>query len=291
MRFRLFALALWLLALAPTWADSLVLVHGYLGSSRSWIESGVVAALQRNGYQLTGLCRPGTGGHPAWQALRPPVGERDIYLVDLPSLAPLALQAAWLSACLRDLQRCGAGPITLVGHSAGGLVARMSLVRDHPAGVTRLITIATPHLGTWRALQALDAIDDGGFFGMVRRWEVKRRIGSHLYHTLKASRGLLHDLAPPRPGNLLFWLNAQPHPEITYISIIRSGGPYPPGDRLVPPFSQDMRRVPAIGHRAQTYITPAGHLLRAADGWLIARLLARKGPGSATGALADPAIK
>ncbi len=291
MSFRLFALVMWLLALAPAaWADSLVLVHGYLGSSRSWIESGVVAALQRNGYQLTGLCRPGADGHPAWQALRPRSAERDIYLVDLPSLAPVALQAGWLSACLRDLHRRGADRITLVGHSAGGLVARMSLVRDHPAGVTRLITIATPHLGTWRALQALDAVDDGGFFGMVRRWEVKRRIGSHLYHTLKASRGLLRDLAPPRPGNLLFWLNAQPHPDIAYIGIIR-GGPYPPGDRLVPPFSQDMRRVPAIGRRAQAYTTPGGHPLRPADGWLIARLLAHDAPESATGALADPAIK
>jgi pimeloyl-ACP methyl ester carboxylesterase len=233
--------------------------------------------LERQGYRLTGIYRPGAG-RIGYQALAQPPRDHALYLVDLPSLAPVAVQADWLAAYLQDLQTRQPGPLTLVGHSAGGVVARMALVRHRLPQVTRLITIAAPHLGTWRASQALDAIDDSGFFGIARRWEVKRRIGSPLYHTLKASRGLLHDLTPPHPGSLLFWLNAQPHPDIEYISIIRTGSPYAPGDRVVPPFSQDMRLVPAIGRRARAYTTPQGHMLSPKDGLLIAALLAETPP-------------
>lgn len=275
MKSTLTGLLLLLATTLPVHADVLVLVHGYLGSDRSWLESGVIETLERNGYPLTGTYYPSQGG----VVFRPTGrhGKNAVYTVNLPSTAPIVLQADWLAAYLRDVRkRRPDEDITLIGHSAGGVIARMTLVRQHPAGVVRLITIAAPHLGTWRALQALDAVDTGGLppFSTLRRWEVKRRLGSWLYHTLKASRGVLHDLMPPRPGNLLYWLNGQPHPDIDYISIIRSGTFYMPGDRMVPPFSQDMRRVPAIGKRARAYTMAQGHLLSPMDGQVIVNLLA-----------------
>jgi len=253
-------------------AEVLVLVHGFLGSDRSWLESGVIDVLNRNGRQLAGVYSPsGRSVHFV------PLGEtrRDaVYTVNLPSTAPIMLQTDWLAGYLTDIrQRHPGESITLVGHSAGGVVARMALVRHRPEGVVRFISIAAPHFGTWRANQALDAVSSGGIFGPAKRWNVKRRIGSHLYYTLKASRGVLFDLTPPRRGNLLFWLNAQEHPDIEYVSIIRVGTLYMPGDRIVPPFSQDMRLLRPIGKSSLAYRSAQGHLLSPQDGQVIANLL------------------
>lgn len=272
MKTRLLLLLLLLAGFAPARADVLVLVHGFLGSERSWLESGVIDVLNRNGHRLAGVYSPAHGS----VGFRPfaEVERNAVYTLNLPSTAPVGLQAAWLNLFLMDVhKRHPDESITLVGHSAGGVVARMALVRYHPRGVTRLITIAAPHLGTWRAYQALDAVDSGGLFGGFKRWEVKRRIGSPLYYTLKASRGVLFDLTPPRPGNMLYWLNAQQHPDIEYVSIIRSGTLFMPGDRIVPPFSQDMRRLRPIGQDSLAYLSPQGHLLSPQDGQVIANLL------------------
>lgn len=51
-----------------------------------------------------------------------------------------------------DLKRLSAsaapGPIHLVGHSMGGLVARRLLYLHRPANLGRLVTLGTPHLGS-----------------------------------------------------------------------------------------------------------------------------------------------
>jgi len=275
MRKAVWLLLLGLLASLPARADVTVLVHGYLGSDRSWIDSGVISVLQNHGHVLRGTWHPSPQG-PVFLPLDKRPG-RPLYTVLLPSLAPIAVQAEWLATYLREIHHHHPDEaITLVGHSAGGVVARMTLVRHRPAGVQRLITIAAPHLGTSRALQALDAVDDDWPppLRQIRRWEVRRRLGAPLYHTLRASRGVLQDLLPAHPGTLLYWLNRQPHPDIEYIALIRGGALHLPGDHLVPPFSQDMRQVSAIGTRAHTYTTPPGHRLRPHDGRVLAALLA-----------------
>ena len=274
MKIKLLGFIILFLSVLPARAETLVLVHGFLGSDRSWLESGVLEVLRRNGYTLAGIYSPSPLG-VSFLPLGDAGHHNAVYTVNLPSTAPIALQAAWLAAYLEDLQqRLGQQSITLVGHSAGGVVARMALVQYQPAGVDRLITIAAPHLGTWRAYQALDAVDTDGPLGIVKRWEVKRRIGSPLYYTLKASRGVLQDLTPARPGSFLYWLNAQPHPDIQYVSIIRKEPQVIAGDRVVPGFSQDMRLIPAIDGKSQAYITPQVHLLSPQDGQVIVNLLA-----------------
>lgn len=258
----------------PARADILVLVHGYLGTAQSWAESGTMSRLAQRGYTLAGVYRYG----PQGIALSPAPGRtttKPIYTVNLPSQAPVVLQADWLAAYLRDLRkRYPDETITLAAHSAGGIVARMALVRHGAMGVEHLITIASPHLGTGRAVQALQATDDSGMFGFLRRWAVRRATGDAMYATVQQSRGVLLDLTPPAPGNLLFWLNQQPHPDIRYTSIMRIGSFMMPGDQIVPPLSQDLNRTPALAGKVTTYSMAQGHLLTAQDGDLIGNLLA-----------------
>lgn len=246
-------------------ADVALLVHGYLGNAASWEFSGVNAALAANGWLYAGSILPGFGG-----PLLPPnvTAKRKIYSVELPSTAPLMVQADMLLAALRALKsRYAKEPITLVGHSAGGVVARMALVRGGANGVARLITIAAPNLGTERALQALDATHEVGPIGFI-----KDVLGGRDYYTVKNSWPVLRDLLPAVPGSTLFWLNSQPHPAIQYISIVRSS-PFALGDYMVPGFSQNLNNVPRLAHKATTYVVPAGHALVPADGVMLARLM------------------
>lgn len=247
-------------------ADVAILVHGYLGSAASWEFSGVNAALFANGWVPGGVIVPGPGG----PLLPPPIAnaQRKTYAVELPSTAPLMAQADILVAALNQVNaRHGKEPVTLIGHSAGGVVSRMALVRGGGRGVVRLITIASPHLGTERALEALDATHEGGPIGIV-----KNVFGGRDYRVVKDSWPVLLDLSPAVPGNVLYWLNAQPHPQIKYFSIVRAA-PFGLGDLLVPGFSQDMNNVPQLAGRNTTYAVPAGHALTPADGGMVANLM------------------
>lgn len=254
-------------------AEVTVLIHGYLSSAQAWHQSGILSALRQRGYEHAGNLSFSSKGvrleDKQIKTLRP------VYTVDLPSQSSIPFQTDWLEAYLRTLRKLHPDEtFTLIGHSAGGLVARLTVVRNRSAGIRHLMTIASPHLGTQRATEALNATR-GGMFGPVRSFFTKRRTGTPLYRTLRGSRPALYDLAPPKPGNLLFWLNRQPHPKMRYTSIIRTGTPKMPGDHVVPPPSQDLRRVPALGERAQSYTSPWGHQLTRQDGFVIANLLDR----------------
>jgi len=266
-----------LLAMKSATADVLVLVHGYLGSAQSWAESGALDHLQKRGFRQAGILGFSPQG-VVFQDIARSAVERPVYGVNLPSQAPVLIQADWLAAMLREIgRRHPEQPITLAAHSAGGVVARMSLVRHGALGVTHLITIATPHFGTGRAGQALDATDNSGMLGFAKEFMVRRATGHALYATLQQSRGVLIDLLPPVPGNLLFWLNNQPHPPIRYTSIMRVGTIYMPGDHVVPPLSQDLNRAPALMGKVKTYSMANGHMLTPQDGDLIGNLLADSG--------------
>lgn len=249
-------------------ADVAVLVHGYLGSAYSWQDSGINSALVANGWRFAGVIA-GTPSGPMLPPLSASNNPHKLYAVELPSTAPMGVQSEWLTRTLHSLEnRHPKEKITLVGHSAGGVVARMALVAGGKGQVTRLITIAAPHMGTLRALEALDATDGRGPVGFV-----KDMFGGDLYHTVKHSWPILVDLAPPVPGTGLFWLNAQPHPKIEYISIVRDGPFGFAGDQIAPAFSQDMNSVPALRGHSQVWVVPADHALNPKDGGLLAQLM------------------
>jgi len=248
-------------------AEVVVLVHGYLGSAASWEESGINAVLEQHGWGRAGILIPGPGGVGLLPPPAPPVGQ-PVYAVELPSLAPMSIQADYLQGVLRWVAaRHSDEPVNLVAHSAGGVAARLVLVRGGVPGIKRLVTIASPHLGTLRAVEALEETHQGGPFGWFKDF-----FGGGLYHAVKDSWGALLDLTPAAPGNLLFWLNQQPHPAIHYYAIVRTG-PVGLGDELIPAFSQDLNNVPALRGKVQVLLTPADHSLNPADGLLLAAIL------------------
>ncbi|HIJ85225.1 MAG: hypothetical protein HW380_501 [Magnetococcales bacterium] len=251
-------------------ADLLVLIHGYLGEAQSWQTSGVVPILQsRNNWPLAGILIP----NPPWilPVPRPnPTTQpaNTLFLAQLPSLAPIAIQATVLETQLNQLGRAHPGQsLILVGHSAGGVVARAALVRARLPRIKALITIASPHLGTPRAEQALNAISDPWPIEIIKEFFI-----GGPYPLLQNSRDLLLDLARPFPGSLLFALNHTPHPKIHYVSIIRSQ-PFALGDALVPGFSQNMNQVPALAGQSQIVLVPGDHTLHPGDGFALEKII------------------
>jgi pimeloyl-ACP methyl ester carboxylesterase len=258
------AILLTIFAIAPVRADVMLLVHGYLGGAHSWDSSGITTILQQRGWQRGGVFL----ARPAGLRLVPAGGmqaERKFYAVDLASLAPLRVQIAQLQGILHVLQQTHRDePVIIVGHSAGGVVARAVLVLGGGANVTSLITIASPHLGTIRAEQALDATDIPFPFSVLADF-----FAGDTYDIARSSRALYLDLVRPYPGSFLHWLNSRPHPDIRYVSVIRdqtgSGG----GDYVVPSYSQDMNNVAALRGRSARLTIALQHALTPADGRLI----------------------
>jgi triacylglycerol lipase len=248
-------------------ANVLVLVHGYLANPGSWEQSGINSSLDVQGWKRGGLFSNGPAGVQLYETENK--ADNMVYVVDLPAEAPVIIQSDFLLAMLNTIrQKRPDESIIIVGHSAGGVVARMSLIRGGAENVIALITIASPHLGTTRANQALDATNESGPFGMV-----KNLFGGSDYDTLKRSRGLLFDLTQPYPGNMLYWLNNQKHPDIKYISVVRLNEVGFAGDDLVPGYSQDMNNVAALQGRSSVITTPAGHTLVAQDARTIVDIL------------------
>lgn len=252
-------------AISPIRADVLVLVHGYMGSALSWETSGINALLEANGWPRGGVL----AGPQLIPAAAKAAANRS-YAVELPSLAPMLVQADQLQVMLQQISRMHpAEDLIIAAHSAGGVVARLVLARGGGANVKALITLASPHLGTMRAEQALDATDTPWPFCLVEDF-----FSNGAYRTVKSSRGVLLDLTPAYPGTLLYWLNAQPHPQIAYYSIV-TAGPVGLGDELVPAFSQDMNNAAALNGRSEVVTVGGGHSLNPQVGLVLAGILQR----------------
>lgn len=250
-------------------ADVMVLVHGYLASADSWEISGINSLLEANGWKRGGLVTSAPATVSPLFVGPGKDADNKVYTVDLPAEAPIAVQTDQFLGMLATIQAMHPGEnLVIVGHSAGGIVARNALVIGNVPNVKALITIASPHVGTTLANRALDATDESGFFGGLKSF-----FGGSGYDTLRRSRGLLFDLAHPYPGSLLYWLNAQKHPDIKYVSVIRLNPVGFAGDELVPGYSQDMNNVPSLHGSSSVYVTPAGHTLVAQDGATLLQIL------------------
>ncbi len=238
----------------------MLLIHGYLGDASSWEKSGINSALHEQGWARSGMFQGSIAG-PQLFVTENNNAENQVYVATLPSEAPVMIQADVLKNIIDIIRQTHADDnMILVGHSAGGVVARMALIRHQLQNISALITIATPHIGTGRADQALDITANHGPFNMV-----KNVVGGDGYDALKHSRGLMIDLRHPQPGNMLYWLNSQPHPDIHYASIIRLNNNGAAGDYYVPGFSQDMNNVPALQGRSTIFTTPTSHFLTMQD--------------------------
>lgn len=265
------ALALWTVGAGIAAADTVVLVQGYLGSAASWRHSGVGPILHGAGWRDGGHLTL----HPGGVAEAGPAqsGDRRFVTIDLMTEAPIGIQADALAAYIAHIRaRRPSERVILVGHSAGGIVSRLFMVRNPQAGVTGLVTIASPNLGSgWAELANFVGSTPAGwmapFFGMG---------------TLNRSQALYHDLSREHPNNLLGWLNRQPHPKAAYVAVVRVRDASRPvaGDTMVEGPAQDLNTVPALAGRAETILSPGDHGLLPHDGGLLASILGRIAAGS-----------
>ncbi len=246
-------------------ADTLLLVPGYLGSANSWRGNGITYGLQRSGWQDAGHLTTGR-----FDVMGPPFrvgGVKRFYTLDIPTEAPLLVQADLVARYVALVRRRHGKNerVILVGHSAGGVVSRLAMVRYPALKVYGLITIAAPHLGSRMAdLGRSVANSPLSWFAPF--------MGAN---TINRSRALYRDLGREGPHNILGWLNRTAHPRAIYVSVIRSNTGNPvAGDQISAGWRQDMNMVPALRGRARTYVSIGDHSLRPADSVLIARILA-----------------
>lgn len=253
----------WLLAVSPlvVSAEVLVLIHGYLGDSTNWRQSSISEQLEAVGWTDGGVLGPGW----RWPGGVGSPREKTYYTVDLPTEAPLQVQLQHFTTYLDAVRSLHRGEqLILVGHSAGGVLARLYMVSSPQTGAAVLVTIASPHLGT-------DTAEIGAAVGSTPLAWLAPLIGAGVFNR---SQALYRDLVRERPGSLLFWLNRQPHPDALYVSIVRQSDSLTGlGDLLVPTWSQDMNNVPALRGRAQVLTTPGGHMLSPQDGKLLIQVL------------------
>jgi triacylglycerol lipase len=253
-------------SVGPARADVVILIHGYISGDEAWAKSGVTRELMKKGWESGGsVTAIGSGGGLKFRGAAPKT-DRVFYLADLPSEAPLRIQADALKEILLAIRKQrGVERTHLVGHSAGGVVARVLMVREPDLSIHTLITIASPHLGTDKAEVA----------GLIASTPLSMMAPMMGMDILNRSKSLYDDLARERPGNFLHWLNQQPHPKARYLSIVRREG-FVFGDNTVPAWSQDMRKIDALKDQAVTAITiGTNHALDEEDGGAVVEWLGR----------------
>jgi pimeloyl-ACP methyl ester carboxylesterase len=107
----------------------------------------------------------------------------------------------------RRLVEAGRREVSLVGHSLGGLVARVA-ASAIPDRVARVVTLGAPHQGSWAALQALR-----GVHATVRRIaqiepvRSAEQLASHVFSSFPS----LYELLPPQATCELVSGPAWPH--------------------------------------------------------------------------------
>ncbi len=237
------------------WSQVMILLHGHMGSSIDWRISGFNGVMQDAGWRDGGVIdtvqntedlKPLHAADPA----------DTFYALDLPSEAALTTQADRLDAALkRILPRHPGETLLFTGFSAGGVVARLYMVRHPHLPVRALCTIASPHLGTESAEIALLAADSP-------LSEYATLFGAEF---INHSQALYKDLVRERPGSFLYKLNREPHPDAQYIALVRVNSEAEPGDLVVPVYSQDMNNVIALHGRVQTLSGPGVHGVLADD--------------------------
>ena len=242
----------------------MVLVHGFWSDSATWRQSGFTQPLL-----FTGWKDGGNYNFSPWGMLTPNrlIESGDVFFsVDLPSTQNLQVQEGILSQYLNHLYQNRLEPITLVGHSAGGVVARLYVIDPQHQPVNALITIASPHLGT--PVASVAKLAGSSPIGMMASMAGADE--------LQDSRGLFSDLREEEPYNFLYWMNHQPHPDIHYASIIRKNDTISKPNRfdfIVPPNSQDMNNIWALRSRSGVALSTDNHSINGKDGLMLVNIL------------------
>ena len=258
--FKRLTLALVMLVALPVnaFADVLVLVPGYLNGGHTWRVHGITQPLIANGWSDGGNFILGPNG--VRLDIPPATSKKRFYTVELPSEAPLPIQAGYLNNYLDAVQAIHPDEkIILAGHSAGGVLARYIMVTRPALKIDTLITIASPHSGS-DAAEVGEAISNSPAAWMAPLFGL---------NTINRSRDLYRDLGRPDGTNLLAWLNTRQHPMAHYISVIHLN------DEWVDAASQDMNNVPVLAGKSTVVSVNGDHSLNPGDGVLLADILAK----------------
>ena len=129
------------------YADTLLLAHGYLGSAQQWQYAGIVEQLNESGWRNAGELKLVNKVVKAKSVTIS--APRRLYSLNLQSEKSIDDQALQLHQYIEYIRQQHFGEqIILVGHSVGGVVARLYMVEHAKNDLIALITIASPHLGT-----------------------------------------------------------------------------------------------------------------------------------------------
>jgi len=238
-------------------ARAIIFVQGYDEDGSQWRTHGVTQPLVASGWNDGGhLLNSGLVVGPHSQT----VGGDRFYSIELPTEAPLRFQLQYLAHYFDMVsQRHQGESIILVGHSAGGVLARLYMVQYPQSSVAGLVTIASPHRGT-----ALSEI--GLIVGQSPLSWGLPFIGAD---SINRSQELFNELTREAPGSFLFGLNRDRHPESRYLSVVRN-------DWVVAPESQDMRLVASLMNSGmvETIFSVGDHELNPNDGLILVKFLA-----------------
>lgn len=245
-------------------ADILLLVHGFQSDMLTWQRAGIIGVLEQHGWEKTDyLMATAKGIVPLHTPEKTP--QKKIVSLQLPSDIQLRVQANMFTAALHHLaDQYPNDKVIVVGHSLGGLTARLSLVKNGEFQVTALITIASPHLGSDLAMVGMEQLNDNSMMKMM-----KRMFGGGRYQMLERSAPVIYDILPEYPGNLLYALNRRTHPNIAYFSVVRSFSDGRLGDPIVPGYSQNMHSVAAIRRASLRILQGNKHALTQQDAYSI----------------------
>ena len=250
---------LFLLTILPQMvlAKAVIFIQGYEEDGSEWRTHGVTRPLLAKGWRDGGhLYNSGYG-----IVISPKVTGKDhFYTLALPTEAPLRFQLQILAGYINAVnQRHQGESLILVGHSVGGVLARLYMVQHPYTPIAGVMTIAAPHRGTGLTEVGLMVGQSPLSWGLPF-------IGAD---SINRSQALFDDLVRESPGNFLFGLNRDIHPASRYLSVIRN-------DWIVAPESQDMRLVAALlnSGMTETIYSVGDHALNPGDGLILANFMA-----------------
>lgn len=142
-------------------------------------------------------------------------------VVYTPAVAPFndsTVRGAQLATAIQEiLAETGHAKVNLIGHSQGGLDARV-VAHDHPELVASIVTVSTPHYGTPIADVALKLVGDPALMDVLD-WIVNA-LGAPLYDELGATTAVSKPLALfSQPGIKAFNQSYPNAATIPYFSI------------------------------------------------------------------------
>jgi triacylglycerol lipase len=254
---------LWVFSLpSAVSADTVLLLHGYLGSSVEWQRSSIVEQLDDVGWLNAGVLDIKKDRVIVSNEIQNLT--RRLYSLELASEKSIDAQVRQLDHYIEYVRHWHTDEqIILIGHSAGGIVARSYMVNKPNTDLMSLVTIASPHLGAKNA-ELAQAVSE-----KLPVWVESIPGVEKIYR----SQGLFFDLMPNRIDNLIGWLNYQPHPQARYYSIVREETDDVMQDFIVPSSSQDMNEVFALRGQSKTYTIKSLHGLTYKDGEIIKKIL------------------